>query len=110
MMNFKLLEGEKILKEGKANRSSLVNAQGGKLYLTNKRLVFVGHGKNIGEGTIAADIKDILTYGKASTFTIFLPLPIPNAIKVVLSSGSKYKFTVFKRKEWLKELKNVINS
>lgn len=30
-MNFKLLEGEKVVKEGKANKTNLINAQGGKL-------------------------------------------------------------------------------
>ncbi|WP_105618630.1 GRAM domain-containing protein [Vallitalea okinawensis] len=108
-MNFKLLDGEKVITEGKANRCSLVNAQGGKLYLTNKRIVFVGHGKNIGEGTIAINLSDILTYGKAPTLTIFFPIPVPNAIKVVTDGGKKLKFTVAGRKKWLQEINNVIN-
>lgn len=109
-MNFKLLDGEKIIKEGKANKTNLVNAQGGKLYLTNKRLVFVGHGKNIGEGTMAINLPDVLTFGKASTLTIFCPIPIPNAIKVVLSNGKKVKFTVYGRKKWLQEITSAINN
>ncbi|MTI66299.1 MAG: hypothetical protein FH753_06830 [Firmicutes bacterium] len=108
-MNFKMLDGEKVIKEGKANRSNFINAQGGKLYLTNKRLVFVGHGKNIGEGTIAVELNEILTYGKAFTFSIFLPIPIPNAMKVVTQKGKKYKFTVYGRKKWIKEINNKIN-
>jgi hypothetical protein len=108
-MNFKLLDGEKVIKQGKANRSTIINAQGGELTLTNKRLVFVGHGMNIGEGTVSINLEDILTFGKASTLVIFFPLPVPNAFKVVTQQGKKYKFTVGGRKKWVAELSNAIN-
>jgi hypothetical protein len=104
-----MLEGETIIKQGKANKTSFFNAQGGELALTNKRLVFVGHGKNIGEGTIAINLDDVLTFGKASTFTLFFPIPIPNAFKISLQNGKTYKFTVSKKKEWLEELNKTVN-
>ncbi len=107
-MNFRLQEGEKIIKQGKANRSRLLVVQGGELTMTNKRLVFVGHGMNAGEGTIAVNLEEIMTYGKAFTFSLWVPIPIPNAFQVVLNNGSMYKFTVGGRGKWLSELKNVI--
>jgi hypothetical protein len=107
-MNFRLLEGETILKEGKANRCGLVVAQGGTLALTNKRLVFVGHGKNIGEGTVSISLDEVLTCGKAFTFSLFVPIPIPNAIKVVLQNGKKFRFTVFGRQKWLSALQKAM--
>ena len=109
-MNFRMQEGEQIIKQGKANRSKLLVAQGGELTLTNKRLIFVSHGMNIGEGTISIDIDEIMTYGKAFTFSIWFPLPIPNAFKVVLRNGSMYKFTVSGRGKWLNEVGGLINS
>lgn len=110
MVNFKMQDEEKVIKQGKANRTNFFNSQGGELVLTNKRLVFVGHGKNIGEGTVSINIDEIMVYGKASTFVIFLPLPIPNAFKVVTQQGKKFKFTVGGRKKWIKEISQVMNS
>ena len=107
-MNFRLQEGEKVIKQGKANRSRLLVAQGGDLTLTNKRLVFVGHGVNVGEGTISINLDEIMVYGKAFTFSIWLPIPIPNAFKVVLNNGNMYKFTVSGRGKWLAEVRNII--
>lgn len=106
-MNFKQLENEKILKEGKSNRNRLFFSQGGNLALTNKRIVFVGHGANIGEGTISINLEDILTYGKAFTFILLFPLPIPNAIKIVTTDGKKYAFSVYGRKEWVAKLRQA---
>lgn len=101
MENFKLKENEEILFETPANRMRMIIlGQGGKLHLTSERVVFTGHGKNIGEGTVSIDKSDIINVRKAFAMPF---LPIPNAIKVNTSSG-KYKFVVSKRKEWLKRL------
>ncbi|MHB9131511.1 MAG: hypothetical protein ACYDBB_10535 [Armatimonadota bacterium] len=47
-MGLTLQTGEAILKQGKANKFSLFVSQGGELTLTDRRLVFTGHGVNIG--------------------------------------------------------------
>lgn len=109
-MNFRMQEGEAIIKQGKANRARILAAQGGELTLTNKRLIFVSHGMNVGEGTISVNLDEVMTYGKAFTFSIFFPIPIPNAFKVVLKNGSMYKFTVSGRSKWLGEVNSIINN
>ena len=43
-MRTDLLEDEVVVKEGKANLMKGINSVGGKLYLTNLRLVFESHG------------------------------------------------------------------
>jgi hypothetical protein len=78
-MQLQLLSGETIVKRGKANRTTLLNAQGGELVLTSRRIVFLDHGLNVGNGTTEIPMDQIMAYGKANTFTIFFPIPIPNA-------------------------------
>ncbi|MEI7832215.1 MAG: hypothetical protein WCJ56_03320 [bacterium] len=109
MMQFRLLDGETVIKQGKANRSNFLIAQGGELTLTNKRLIFVGHGINIGEGTISIDLTQLMTFGKAFTFVIFFPIPVPNAIKVITTDGKVYKFTVWGRKDWVAQIQAVLS-
>jgi len=43
-VDIQLLAGETVLKRGKANKFTLINSQGGELVLTDKRLIFNGHG------------------------------------------------------------------
>ena len=107
-MDLKMLKEEKILKEGGAGRTNYFNTQGGKLYFTNKRLVFIGHGFNFGDGSMSMNLEDILAIRKACTWTIYLIiLPFPNAFRVVLKDGKNYKFSVFGRRDWLSKLKEA---
>lgn len=102
-------EGETIIKEGKANRARFgLISQGGRLILTNQRLVFVGHGMNIGEGTIAIKLTDILRYKKA--FFSMLLLPVPNSFKVTDQNGKTHKFIVFGRGKWIRAISEVLRS
>jgi hypothetical protein len=102
----RLNEGETIIKEGKANRARFaLISQGGKLILTNQRLVFVGHGMNIGEGTVAIKLADILRYKKA----VALPLiPIPNAFKITDQNGKTHKFIVSGRGKWIRAISQAL--
>lgn len=65
-MNTKLLENEKIIKQGSANYFNRGNgllfgqSAGGKLYLTNQRLLFEGHGFNVGREAVVVYVKDII--------------------------------------------------
>lgn len=107
-MTFNTMDGEKIIKQGKANKTSILQAQGGELVLTDKRLVFLGHGMNVGNDAANINLEDIVSYGKASTFLIWMPIPIPNAIRIVTKQGSAIKFTVSGRKKWLNELGQLL--
>lgn len=106
-MVFNTMEGEKVIKQGKANKTGLFQGQGGELILTNKRLVFLGHGMNVGNDAASANIEDIMSFGKAFTFIIWAPIPVPNAIRVLTKQGKALKFTVYGRKKWIKELEQL---
>ncbi len=108
-MDFKLQEGEKIIKQGSANLSNIVNSKGGKLYLTNQRLIFIGHGMNIGNDAYAVNVESIMSARKSSTVSIFLLcIPVPNAIRVVTNNGVATKFTVSGRDKWIKAIGDVV--
>lgn len=108
MIKFK--KNEKVLKKGAANKFHCVLSKVGHLYLTNERLIFDGDGVNIGNDFVVIPLSKIQGFGKALTFNLFCPLFIPNAIKVFLEDGKMYKFTVYKRKDWLQKISNALDN
>ena len=108
-IGIKLLEGEKEIREGKANKTGLWGSSGGKLILTNQRLLFVDHGFNIQQGGAAINLKDIMSVDLAITFLIIMPIPMPTSIKIRTQDGSISKFIVTKRKEWVDAITNAMN-
>lgn len=100
-MNARLRENERILKEGKANyfnsRAGMVGkSAGGKLYLTNQRILFEGHGFNAGREAAIIQIKDIV-----SCSTRF-----PNTLTILTENNDEFKFAVSGKNDW----KNMIMS
>lgn len=100
-MKTSLMENESVIKEGKANRQRNVESAGGKLYLTNQRLVFEGHGFNSQGTSISIDFKDCMFVTKGWTkFLGLIPL-FPNAIVLSMKDGKSHRFSVFGRKKWV---------
>ena len=95
--------GEQILKEGSANmQQSLGNNKGGKLILTDRRIIFKAHALNIGSKLDTIELTDIAMTGN----TINLLTPSPNMIQVQTKDGKKYQFVVTGKEKdaWLKEI------
>ena len=67
-----LLNDEYIIKEGSANfKKSAMNAVGGKLYLTNKRLAFEAHSFNFGGKTkVDLDLRQLVRCQSGKTMLI----------------------------------------
>ena len=109
-MGLKLLEGEKQIMEGKANKSGWWGSRGGKLILTNQRLLFVDHGFNIRQGGDEIKLKDIMSVDTAITFLLIMPIPMPTSIKIRTQSGNVSKYIVTKRAKWVEEITKSMNS
>jgi hypothetical protein len=109
-MGLKFLDGEKQIMEGKANKSGWYGSRGGKLILTNQRLLFVDHGFNIRQGGDAISLKDIMSVEPSITFLLVMPIPMPTSIKIRTQSGSVNKYIVTKRKKWVEEITKVMNT
>jgi len=100
-----LKENEKILKEDKANyfNSKLGMAgmsAGGKLYLTNQRILFEGHGFNIGREAIIVHIKNIV-----SCTTGF-----PNTLTILTENNEEFKFAVSDKSEWQNMIMSAVRT
>lgn len=94
-------ENENIVYEDGANlfRGTWV-AVGGKLFLTNKRLIFNSHKYNFQNGETSIALSEIIEISKRKTSRI-----IDNGIRIVTKDNSKYDLVVNNRDEWLKQLK-----
>jgi len=99
-MKTELKQNEQIIKQGAANLQKGIETVGGKLYLTNQRLVFDAHKINVQGGTTEIELPDILSSEKCWTkFLGFIPL-MPNSLAVYTKTGNEYRFVLFGRGAW----------
>lgn len=91
---------EKIIKEGLANMQRSILSVGGKLYLTNQRLIFEPHALNIGSGATIIPLSSVTAARKCWTRFLNLIPMVPNGL-AVSSKGKKYRFVTWRRQEWV---------
>lgn len=95
-MKAKLLENEQLVKERSANYFNRGNglllgqSAGGKLYLTNQRLLFEGHGFNVGRELVVVYLKDIISCSTG----------FPNTLTLLSDRNEEFKFAVNGKKDW----------
>lgn len=102
-MNSKLNEGESVIKEGSANYFNswggvLGTSAGGKLYLTNQRILFEGHGLNVGREFVVINIKDIVNCSTG----------FPNTLTILANDNQEFKFAVRGKKNWENEIRSFM--
>jgi hypothetical protein len=90
---------ERILFETGANHFKRMEAVGGRLYLTNKRLVFKSHKYNIQKHELSINLSDINRVDRYKTFGI-----VNNGLAVSTSGNTIVKFVVEQPNEWLNQL------
>lgn len=99
-MKTELKPGETLVKKGAANLQRGVETVGGKLYLTNQRLVFEAHRFNVQRDSTEIDLADVQSLEKCWTkFLGLIPL-MPNSLAVHTKDGEEYRFVVFGRGRW----------
>ena len=95
-----LRQSEKLVKDGAANLQKNIETVGGKLYLTNQRLVFEAHKFNVQSGVTEVELSNIQSSEKCWTkFLGFLPL-FPNSLAIYTKQGKEYRFVLFGRGAW----------
>lgn len=102
-MRTKLNENERLIKEGKATffntfLSTLGPSAGGTLYLTNQRLIFEGHGFNVGKESAILNLSDVASSGTG----------FPNTFYVITNQNQEFKFSVFGKKDWCSAVDSLI--
>jgi hypothetical protein len=91
--------GEKILYESPANHFKSREGIGGKLYLTNKRLVFKSHSFNLEKHQLSislSDIKQVDNYTRSEL--------VNNGLSVTTKDGRTERFVVKEVQDWVKHL------
>lgn len=93
-------QDEQPIKEGRANLMRGPEAVGGKLYLTNQRLIFESHALNVQRGAEQVPLADVVEVGKVWT-RVFGVLPlVPNSLAVTDGEGVVRRFVLNGRSGW----------
>jgi hypothetical protein len=93
------LDGEPVLHQGPANHWRGVEARGGWLVLTPRRLVFRSHGKNIRNEGVELLLADVVSVEPSRSLGI-----VPNGLRIRHKGDAVEKFVVSERAGWLTAL------
>ena len=97
-----LFDNEKLIKEGPANHLVKMEAVGGWIYLTDKRLFYKSHEVNIQKHELSIPLSEIVAAIKGRTLGI-----IPNQLKLKLKDGRTEYFVVDNVNDWTKNIQNL---
>ncbi|OIR14367.1 GRAM domain protein [mine drainage metagenome] len=92
-------QDENILFETPANHFKGIEGVAGKLYLTNKRLIFKSHKLNIQNHQLAIQLTDINDVGRYKTLGV-----VNNGLSITTVNGKTEKFVVEQVEDWIKFL------
>lgn len=99
-MKTELTPGESHIKSGGANLQRGMESVGGKLHLTDQRLVFESHGANIQRGNLELAVHEVVELRPVWTkFLNLIPLA-PNSLEVVTRDGAEHRFVLGGRSSW----------
>jgi len=99
-MRTELRQSEQLIKEGAASLQKNIEMVGGRLHLTNQRLLFEAHRFNIQRGVTEIELPSIKASRPCWTkFLGLLPL-FPNSVAVFTQQGREYRFVLFGRHAW----------
>jgi hypothetical protein len=87
---------EAVLKQGGASHYKGMEAVGGKLFLTDSRLVFKSHRFNIQVHQEAYPLTDVVAVEPRRGLSV-----VGDGLGVVLSDGREERFVVFGRHDWI---------
>jgi hypothetical protein len=98
-----LTQDENIEVEGPANLFRGMEGVGGKLFLTNKKVVFKSHKINIQTGQTEILFENISEIIKRKTAKL-----IDNGIRIKTNDGNEFDFVVNEREKWIEKLNEKI--
>ena len=98
-----LTQNEQIEIEGPANLFRGIEGVGGKLFLTNKKIVFKSHKINIQKGQTDIPYENVSEIIKRKTAKL-----IDNGIRIKTNDGNEFDFVVNEREKWIENLKEKI--
>jgi len=99
-----LPEGESLIFAGYANRIGFWGGPGGKLLLTNRRMLFTNRReKKVRNEYLLSDVLYVSDASSATIWTAFLliTLFLKNAIKITLKNQTTQRFVVSDKQRWI---------
>ncbi|MGZ5662843.1 MAG: hypothetical protein ACXWG6_15860 [Usitatibacter sp.] len=93
---------ETVVHHGPANHFKGIEAVGGKLFLTNQRLVFRSHRFNVQAHEESYPLDEIVSTEPARTLGI-----VPNGLLLQMRDGRRERFVVGGRSEWVSLLRRA---
>ena len=99
-MTIALHPGETRLREGAANLQRGIETVGGRLFLTDQRLLFNAHGFNVQTGSTDIALSDIRQLRPCWTKLLNVIPIFPNSLAVETSDGHSYRFVLCGRSQW----------
>jgi hypothetical protein len=94
---------ENIVFETPANHFKGLEGVGGKLYLTNKRLVFKSHKYNIQNHELSILLADLKKVDRRKTLGL-----INNGISIITTDGKTEKFVVEELDKWIEFIRDKV--
>jgi hypothetical protein len=91
--------GENILLQTPANHFKRIEGVGGKLYLTNRRLIFKSHKLNIQNHLLSINLADIKGFDRYRTLGL-----INNGLSITTINNTRERFVVEQIDDWIKHL------
>lgn len=106
-----LRPGENLLMADVANKMQTFGSKGGKLFLTDQRLVFKAHGFNIGSKVDTYELSEIQTQGNTMNIKTASNL-ISFTISFYTRNGETLSFVVKRssKNEWIEKITNAVTS
>ncbi len=102
-MRIRLKKGEKLLKKGLGNHHSEGKKEGGRLYLTNKKLYFVPYNVDNKNRPIELLISNMEEVDLVKAHGI-----IGYGVIIICKNGKISEFFIYGRKHWAKEIERLI--
>ena len=101
-MNIELRNNESIIKQGSANHWQGWEAAGGRLFLTDQRLVFKSHRFNVQRHEISIELGEVAFVKARNNFLL-----VPNGMSIFLRNGHEERFVIWGRKDWINKIRRA---
>jgi hypothetical protein len=99
--------GERLVHQSGANLQRGIEAVGGHLFLTTRRLIFEAHRFNVQTGRTIIPLRDVEGVWKCWTKFLGLIPIFPNSLAVAIAKGKTYKFVMFGRDAWIRLIRET---
>lgn len=92
--------GEQLVKQGDANLQRGIETVGGRLFLTNRRLIFKSHRLNVQTGATEIALANVAATEVCWTKLLNLIPVAPNSLRVTTTAGDEHRYVLFGRAQW----------